>query len=161
MNAQMLVLVVLVIAALVMVAGLIGLAFHSGHRWQWTQTLLIGGIVFLAVGHLWAQFDSVADWINSENAGSKYPISRDISRYLEWQGDAVHRRTDPAALEPSLGWAIYVGNHKEGRGSRAVEPGQPFPVEAGDNDVWYWFQQDREHQDGKRRNPTPPREFTR
>lgn len=149
--------IVAAVSAVVLVASLIGLAFQSEHRRQWILPLVISSVVELVVPHV----PAIYDWMGWEGFGIKYSLDRDASKYLEWKGDTVHMREDPAALKPPLGWAIYVGDHKEGRGSRAVEPGQPFPVEPGDNEVWYWFQQDREHQDGKLRNATPARPFTR
>src|SRR3989344_3311398 len=106
---------------------------------------VISSVVELVVPHV----PAIYDWMGWEGFGIKYSMDRDAAKYLEWRGDAVHMREDPAALKPSLGWSIYVGNSKEARGSRAVEPGQPFPVEPGDNEVFYWFQQDSEYQDGK------------
>ena len=127
----------------------------------WLISFVVAVTALGFFSHITFNFKAVADWMHSENPGTKYTASQDVSRYLEWRGDAVHRRDDPAALKPPLGWAIYVGNFDTGRGSRSVEPGRPFSVSAGDNDVFYWFQQDREYSDGTRRNATPPRPFTR
>src|SRR3989344_4498524 len=127
----------------------------------WLTSLAVSIAVLALFSHVVFDFPLGADWVHSENPGSRYPSSRDISRYLEWRGDAVHMRDDPAALKPPLGWAIYVGDYDTGRGARPVEIGQPFPVDPGDSEVFYRFRQDPEYNDGKRRNPTAYRAFTR
>lgn len=133
----------------------------SENRVAWLISLAVTLASLALFSHVAVNFQEVADWVHSENAGSKYPSSRDISRYLEWRGDAVHMRDDPAALKLPLGWAIYVGDYNTGRGARPVEIGQPFPVDPGDSEVFYRFRQDPEYNDGKRRNPTAYRAFTR
>ena len=128
----------------------------------WLISFVVSVAALGFFSHITFNFKAVADWMDSEDPGQKYSgDTRQITRYLEWKGDAVHMRDDPAALRPPLGWAIYVGNYNTGRGARPVEIGQPFPVDPGDSEVFYRFRQDPEYHDGVRRNPTSYRSFTR